>query len=296
MTINELLSIQASMEKNYYYILASANHPTNGNNTDKEWKNYVCNIIDNCPVRSWSELQLILRQTDVPKTKTLVSKYYKLSDKNFDKLHGRFLNGEINCEEFQTLINPINYTQSILDRNDKNDKNDKKEYNDFIFIHKLENMFILWVYQTFNRDISTFKFTVISDFLKKFGYEMEHTWNTHFNNVLDLSSLIPVKYLIHKEKHNRYGKREMHIIINQVKKYGAPEASSVKTKNKYLVYIKDLFNIYNMPAGKNKNIVILKKYDEIFDTNHSRNLIKAMNDSFHLNIDENYIVNYVIES
>jgi hypothetical protein len=308
------LEIQNSMEKNYYYQYAAFKHPMFSEDTPDEWKNFVRDVLNNWPVKSWSELQFIFRQTDIAKTKNIVSVYYKLPENEFNSIYKRYENHEISCEDVQDKINPVNYTQDILNKNkatnkklkSKNYIGDKtiKEYNDFIYIHKIEIAFILFVYQAFGENISMFTNNSILQFFKKYGYDMEHTWNTHFNDVLDLSSVIPLLSKCHtgnNSKHELFGKCEIYKLINQVKQYSEPTTSNKKTKQKYLKYLSYYKPIYNMPNGKNKLIALLKTCDKLFydllgGNNHSTIFIRNLNEYFNLNIDENYIVNYVIES
>jgi hypothetical protein len=239
----------------------------------------------------------LLRKTDVDKSKSTVDTYYQYSEEYCENAHNDFKNKKITYIEYQNLFRITKFLNKKFDEN-KNKQNDH-QYNDFILSMSKRNMFILLIWDLFEIDLSHISNSDVDKFYKKYKYDFEHTFNTHFSNPCDTSSVIPLNHDYHHGY--RRGDQEIagkHTIFGQVEisKLITDKKNGKKLNNEHTAYLNYFEDIYNMPAGKDKTIAVFKAYNIIFDKDFSKNFIRNLNEYFNLNIDENYIDNYVIKS
>ncbi len=307
-TLPELLQIRAALPQNKFFILLNDEYTDIINNGCQynDMVQYVTRVINECFIKNFDELRIFFRKTDVDKSKSTADTYYWHSEEYCKKVATDLLNGKITDKEFQKSLRITELFKEKFKENKQKQNNPQyidfalvTQYMDLISSMSKRNMFILQMWDLFKIDLSHISNSDVDKFYKKYKYDFEHTFNTHFSNPCDTSSVIPLNHDYHhgyrREDQEINGK---HTIFGQVEisKLITDKKNGKKLKNEHITYLNYFEDIYNMPAGTNKTIAVFKVYDIIFDKDFSKNFIRNLNEYFNLNIDENYIVNYVIES
>ena len=305
-TLAELLQNRETMQNNEFYRLSKLFEDIEINTVD-EFKTYIDNVLHNTFISKSDELPIWFRKTDGDKSRTFIDEHYLLPKKSVAYLVKEYNDGKIDEDQLQIAMRTAYIIKQAFKQNKEIIDAGKNhidfarvvQYQNFMSCMSKRTILILIAWDLFNEDISYISESDAKKFFKKYKYDLEHTFNTHFTDPCDLSSAIPLPHELHNGTKEFDGK---HKIFGQVPMYKliARQTNGKKLEANHANYLYHFKPIYDMSVGKNKIIATFKKYDKIFgkydknDKVFSQMFINNFNTHFHLNIDENYIVNYVI--
>lgn len=294
-SLSDLKNVQKNIHTNQYYNIYKNEHPEAKNDySSNAMFNYLIKIFNDVPVYTMKQMCHWVRQTDEAKTKDCINNNFYMPEEYVKNIAKRLLNGEIDYIELQDSLNPTKCYKNKLDEN-KNHEN-KKEYDDLEIAISEKTMLTLFINEIDPQsDLSQFSYEKIKTFMKKYGYTWEHTFNTHFNDPVDLSSVIPLESKYHtgpNSKHDIFGNIELSALIYEKENNIIKKSRKKKDQEKYNYYLETFEPIYNMKNGKDKILTVLKLYDTLFDPELSTRFFTNVNEYFGTNIDINIVKNF----